>query len=265
MPDQPPLAALVTGGSRGIGRAIAVALGRAGFHVAVNYHLSREAAERVVSEVQAAGKHQAIRALAVQADISQRSDRERLVDQTVAAFGGIDLLVNNAGVAPTERVDLLEMSEESYDRVLGTNLRGTVFLTQLVAQRMLSQEPDSQRSDRCIINIGSVSAYTASVERGQYCISKAGLSMMTQLFAARLAGHGIRVYEIRPGIISTDMTHAVREKYDRLMQEQGIVPLRRWGEPEDIARLVLVLAKGELAYSTGEVINVDGGFHLRRL
>jgi 3-oxoacyl-[acyl-carrier protein] reductase len=179
-------------------------------------------------------------------------------------FGRIDVLINNAGVAPKTRMDLLETTEESMDHVLGINLKGTFFLTQLVANvmtRQLERDPDSRPK---IINISSVSAYTSSVNRGEYCISKAGLSMVTSLFADRLAEYGILVYEIRPGIIKTDMTAAVQEKYDRLI-EQGLTPVKRWGVPQDIADAVSVLCSGKLGFSTGEVLNVDGGFHLRRL
>ena len=183
-----------------------------------------------------------------------------MVAQTLAAFARIDLLVNNAGMAPRERMDLLEMTEASYDEVMTTNLKGPFFLTQLVARRMIELKIGQAR----IINIGSLSAYTSSVNRGEYCLSKAGMGMMTALFADRLAGCGINVYEVRPGIVRTDMTGAVREKYDHMIAE-GLMPIARWGEPEDVARAVVAIAKGCLPFTTGEVINVDGGFHLRRL
>jgi NAD(P)-dependent dehydrogenase (short-subunit alcohol dehydrogenase family) len=184
------------------------------------------------------------------------------VDETYKVFGRVDLLVNNAGIAPSIRADLLEASEESFDRLINTNLKGPYFLTQLVARRMLEMHPIG--SPR-IVNITSISAYAASINRGDYCVAKAGLAMMTQLFAARLAEHGINVYEIRPGIIETDMTGPVKAKYDKLILQEGITPIRRWGRPDDVARAVVAVARDLLPFSTGEVINVDGGFHLRRL
>jgi 3-oxoacyl-[acyl-carrier protein] reductase len=272
MPEQ---TAIVTGASRGIGRDIAIALGREGFNVVVNYASNAAAAEEVRREIEAAGAA----ALLVQADISLTADREKLVAETVDAFGRIGLLVNNAGVAPKVRADILEATEESFDRMIGINLKGPYFLSQLVARQMIQQvtgassnvessgsaASNDQPAPPKIINITSVSAYTPSVNRGDYCCAKAGLAMMTQLFAARLAEHGINVYEIRPGIIQTDMTGPVKEKYDRLIFEQDLTPIHRWGQPDDIARAVVAIARGLLPFSTGEVINVDGGFHMRRL
>jgi NAD(P)-dependent dehydrogenase (short-subunit alcohol dehydrogenase family) len=248
---------LVTGASRGIGRAIATALGtRAGHAVAVNYARSAGAAEEVKRAIESAGG----RAIIVQGDVSIREDRQRIVDETLAAFGRIDLLVNNAGVAPDVRADILEASEESFDRLININLKGPYFLTQLVAKRMIEQKIHGR-----IVTITSCSAYTASTNRGDYCISKAGLAMMTKLYAARLADHGINVYEIRPGVITTDMTGPVKEKYDKLIFDDDLTPIHRWGQGDDVARAVLAIATGLLPFSTGEVINVDGGFHLRRL
>lgn len=229
--------ALVTGGTRGIGRAIAEALRDENWDVAVSCRTYREIP--------------GIRAIV--ADNANPADRARLL----AEVGEIDLLVNNAGIAPRVRGDLLDMTEESMDEVMRTNLYGPFFLTQAVAKSMLGR-------GGMIINISSVSAYAVSVNRGEYCLSKAGVSMMTQLFAARLAAHGIYVYELRPGIIRTDMTGGVAEKYDALI-EGGLTPIARWGEPGDVAEAVRVLAEGRLRFSTGEVINVDGGFHIRRL
>jgi 3-oxoacyl-[acyl-carrier protein] reductase len=248
--------AIVTGASRGIGRAIAQAFGDEGWSVAINYARSADAAEEVKREVESRGG----RGLIVQADVSKTDDRKRLVDETLKAFGRIDALVNNAGVAPDVRADMLEASEESFDRLININLKGPYFLTQQVANAMIASKTLGR-----IVNITSVSAYTASTNRGDYCISKAGLAMMTQLYAARLAEHGINVYEIRPGVIETDMTGPVKEKYDKLIFEQDLTPIRRWGRPEDVAAAVLVAASGRLPFSTGEVINVDGGFHMRRL
>lgn len=252
--------ALVTGGSRGIGRAIVLALAERGWQVVFSYLSNAEAAE----ETRRAAEDRGARALPVQADISEEAGRERLVGAALDAFGRVDLLVNNAGMAPRVRVDLLEVSEESYDEVMNTNLKGPFFLTRRVAQVMMTQAGREDDLIATIINIGSISAYTSSVNRAEYCLSKAGMSMMTRLFADRLAGEGIKVYEVRPGIIATEMTAGVREKYDRLI-EAGLLPLRRWGNPEDVAQAVIMLAEGALPYSTGEVINVDGGFHLRRL
>lgn len=252
--------ALVTGAARGIGRAIAVALAREGWHIVINYRGSADAAETTRAQVEAEGRQ----SIVIQADIASATDRARLVEQTLGQFGRIDLLVNNAGIAPRQRVDILETSETSFDEVIATNLKGPFFLTQLVARTMIDLVRVGKIQNPKIINIGSLSAYTSSVNRPEYCISKAGLGMMTALFADRLAEFGIYVYEVRPGIIRTDMTAVVRAKYDQLFAE-GITPIARWGEPEDVARAVVTIAQGALSYSTGEVINVDGGFHLRRL
>ena len=248
--------ALVTGASRGIGRAIALGLAESGWSVAINYSRNRDAAEEVKREVESRGA----RELLIQADISSADDRKRLVDETANALGPIGLLVNNAGVAPDVRADLLEASEASFDRLININLKGPYFLTQLVARAMIAQSTRGK-----IVNITSVSAYAASTNRGDYCVSKAGLAMMTQLYAARLAEHGINVYEIRPGVIETDMTGPVKAKYDKLIFEQDLTPIHRWGKGEDVAAAVNAIASNLLPFSTGEVINVDGGFHLRRL
>lgn len=261
MPGTVRPAALVTGASRGIGRAVSVALAGAGYDVVVNYVSNAEAAAQTGAAVVAAGA----RAELVAADIGDPADRQRLVDVSYAAFGRIDLLVNNAGVAPSARADLLEAGEESFDRVIGVNLKGPYFLTQLVARRMVEQIADQVVTAARIVTVGSISAYTASVNRGDYCLAKAGLAMLTKLFAARLAPHGINVYEVRPGIIETDMTGPVKEKYDQLILEQGLTPIRRWGQPDDVARAVVAVATGALPFSTGAVIDVDGGFHLRTL
>jgi 3-oxoacyl-[acyl-carrier protein] reductase len=255
--------AIVTGGSRGIGRGIATALAKVKHDVVVNYARNASAAEAVQREIESAGA----KALLVQADISVAADRAKLVDETIKTFGRIDLLVNNAGVAPDVRADLLEAGEESFDRLININLKGPYFLTQLVARQMIKQltTSDQEQAKPKIVNITSISAYTASVNRGDYCIAKAGLAMMTKLFAARLAEHGINVYEIRPGVIETDMTGPVKEKYDKLILEQDLTPVHRWGKPDDVARAVVAVATDMLPFSTGEVINVDGGFHLRRL
>ena len=197
----------------------------------------------------------------ISGDISVRSDRERLVSAAEERFGHIDILVNSAGVAPKVRADLLEMTEESYDYVMNINTRGTLFLTQLAAKSMIAN-PGAVRG--VIVNISSLSAYTASVNRGEYCISKAGVSMMTALFADRLAEYGIMVNEIRPGIIDTGMTKTVKSKYDALIGD-GLLPIRRWGQPEDVACAVWALCSGSLPYMTGQSLDIDGGFHIRRL
>lgn len=252
--------AIVTGGSRGIGRGIALALGKAKWAVAVNYVSNQAAGEKVAREIRNAGG----KALAIQADVSSSADRARLAKETVATFGRIDLLVNNAGVAPSVRADILEAGEESFDRLIQINLKGPYFLTQLVARQMIKQKRAKKDPAPAIVTISSISAYTASTNRGDYCIAKAGLGMLTKLFAARLAEHGIGVYEIRPGVIATDMTGPVKAKYDKLIAE-GLSPIQRWGTPEDVAAAVAAIASGALPFSTGEVINVDGGFHLRTL
>jgi 3-oxoacyl-[acyl-carrier protein] reductase len=248
--------ALITGAARGIGRAIAVALAKEKWLVVINYRGNEAAAREALKLAEEAGG----RGIIVQADISLTADRARLIAETLAAFGRIDLLVNNAGMAPRKRMDLLEMTEASYDEVMATNLKGPLFLSQRVALRMIECRSEQAR----IVNIGSLSAYTSSTSRGEYCISKAGLGMMTKLFADRLAEYGINVYEVRPGIVRTDMTGAVRDKYDRMIAE-GLLPIARWGDPEVVAQAVVAIAQGCFPYTTGEVINVDGGFHLRRL
>jgi len=253
-------AALVTGAGRGIGRGIALGLAERGWAVLVNYRSDAEAAAETARLVAQAGG----RGAAVQADISDPADRGRLVEETLERFGRIDLLVNNAGIAPRQRVDILEVGEISYDEVMAINLKGPFFLTQRVAKAMIGLIEAGTVERPKIVNVGSLSAYTSSPSRGEYCLSKAGVAMMTALYADRLAGYGIQVYEVRPGIIATDMTRVVRKKYDDLIA-QGLTPIRRWGQPGDVARAVVAIAEGYLPFSTGEVINVDGGFHLRRL
>jgi NAD(P)-dependent dehydrogenase (short-subunit alcohol dehydrogenase family) len=248
--------ALVTGASRGIGRGIALALAAAGHDLVVNYAANAEAAAEVVATAEQHG----VAALAVPADVSLATDRDRLVCAAYEKFGRIDLLVNNAGVAPSVRADILEATEESFDRVLGINLKGPYFLTQLVARRMVEQ---GGRPGKVVI-VSSISAYAASVNRGDYCLAKAGLAMMTALYAARLAEFGITVYEIRPGVVATDMTDTVKDLYDQRIRD-GLTPLRRWGQPEDVGRAVVAVATDLLPFSTGQVIDVDGGFHLRTL
>ena len=263
--------ALITGASRGIGRGIALALARLGHDLVINYAqntaAARQTAKDCVSVAKAGGKQ--IRAEVCQADISQSADRKRLIEFTREKWGRLDLLVNNAGVAPDVRADILEASEESFDRLIAINVKGPYFLTQIAANWMIEQCGAPNSDSACsyrpkIITISSISAYTASTNRGDYCVSKAALAMLTPLFASRLAEHGINVYEIRPGVIATDMTGAVKEKYDQLIAD-GLTPIQRWGTPEDVGRAVAAIASDGFPFSTGEVINVDGGFHLRRL
>lgn len=261
--------ALITGASRGIGRGIALALAKLGHDLVINYAGNAAAAGETATDCRALAQSigRQIRAEVCQADISRSADRQRLIEFTRSTFGRLDLLVNNAGVAPEVRADLLEASEASFDRLIAINVKGPYFLTQLAARWMIEQV--TQHASRLtsppkIITVSSISAYTASTNRGDYCVSKAALSMLTPLFATRLAEHGINVYEIRPGVIATDMTGPVKEKYDRLIAD-GMTPIQRWGAPEDIGRAVAAIASDAFPFSTGEVINVDGGFHLRRL
>jgi 3-oxoacyl-[acyl-carrier protein] reductase len=252
--------ALVTGAGRGIGRGIAQALAEHGWTLVINYRSNAQAATETLHLVNQAGA----RGVAIQADIAEAADRERLVRESLAHFERIDLLVNNAGVAPRQRRDILNLSEAGYDEVMTVNLKGPFFLTQRVAKAMIELMQAGVVQEPKIINIGSLSAYASSPNRAEYCLSKAGIAMMTMLYADRLAEYGINVYEIRPGIIETDMTRVVKDKYDRLIA-QGVTPIRRWGRPGDVARAVVAVAEGYLPFSTGEVINVDGGFHLHRL
>jgi NAD(P)-dependent dehydrogenase (short-subunit alcohol dehydrogenase family) len=259
--------ALVTGGSRGIGAGICRALGRTGFAVVVNYVGNQEAASDVAAAIESeAGRSPGSPGTAVvcQADVGLAEDRDRLVEFTLSRFERLDLLVNNAGVAPGERQDLLDATEASWDRVLGINLKGPFFLSQRVAREMIRLLEQGVVERPKIININSISGYASTPQRGDYCVAKAGLHMLTHLFADRLARHGIGVFEVCPGIIETDMTASVREKYDRRIAE-GLLPLGRWGTAEDVARAVEAIAGDAFPYSTGETINVDGGFHMRRL
>ena len=256
MNDRP--VAIVTGASRGIGRGVALELASLGFDLVINR--VQEQQPEVLQEAGARGA----RCEFAPGSIAETDVRQRLVKLTKERFGRCDLLVNNAGTAPLQRMDILQAGEESFDRVLGVNLKGPYFLTQLVANWMIEQRRQDPHRPLRIVNIGSISAYTSSPSRGEYCISKAGIAMMTKLYADRLAEYDIGVFEISPGIIDTDMTRAVKDKYDRLIAE-GLTPTRRWGRPDDVAKAVGAVAEGRLDFSTGSVINVDGGFHLRRL
>lgn len=264
MSDKP--VAVVTGASRGIGKAIAQELSSLGYQLVVNYFdfkdgkLDDSAAQQTQQEIVSTGGVCEI----LRGDVSSTQDRQILVDFVKEKFGRCDMLVNNAGVAPAKRIDILEATEASYDRVMNINLKGPYFLTQLVANWMIQQKQANPDRDFRVCNTSSMSAYTSSPARGEYCLSKAGISMMTMLYADRLAEYGIGVFEIRPGVIMTDMTSVVKDKYDKLIAE-GLTPTKRWGLPEDIAKAVGAIAEGRLDFSTGQVINVDGGFHLRRL
>jgi NAD(P)-dependent dehydrogenase (short-subunit alcohol dehydrogenase family) len=276
--------ALVTGASRGIGRGIAIELAAAGFSVAVNYRSNREAAEetcrlcrRRAEEAATSGtpgqagggtgepERSPARFAPLQADVAERDGRERLAEETFGRFGALDALVNNAGVSPAQRRDITEASEESFEELLRTNLQGPYFLTQRIVRSWLKERSDCPiPGGPKIVFVGSISADTVSLNRGEYCVSKAGLAMAAQLWAVRLAAEGIQVYEVRPGIIRTDMTGGVREKYDPLISG-GMVPQRRWGEPADLGRSVRSLLEGDHAFSTGTVIQADGGFHIKVL
>ncbi len=253
--------AVVTGGGRGIGRGIVAELAGLGLSVVVNYRSDAAAARDACREAEARG---APRALAVRGDVAELDEGRALLAEVLAAFGRLDLWVNNAGVAPAARLDLLETTPESWDRVLGINLRGPFFLTQAVARTMIELIAAGTVRDPQIVFVTSVSSTFASVNRADYCVSKAGLSMAVQLFAARLAEQGIVVSEVRPGIVATEMTGPVHADYDRRIKD-GLTPIRRWGLPADVGRAVAALAAGAFPFSTGQVIHVDGGLHLRRL
>ena len=260
--------ALITGGSRGIGRGIALALAELGFDLLLSHAQNQAAAATTAEDCQDAARaagHE-IRVFTCRGDIASAVDRDNLIAFARARFASLDLLVNNAGIAPEIRADILDATESSFDRLMAVNVKGPFFLTQSAARWMIEAgpTPSPNRPAPKIVTVGSISAYTASVNRADYCVSKAALSMLTPLYAIRLAGHGIRVFEVRPGIIATDMTSSAKEKYDRLIAD-GMPPLARWGLPGDVGKAVAAIAQDLLPFSTGEVINVDGGFHLRQL
>ena len=252
--------ALVTGGSRGIGLGIAEALAREGFDLAINGVRDEEAVSNVIDSLKYFGG----KVIYCQGDIGNADHRSGMVDKIKKEYGRLHVLVNNAGVAPKERKDILEASEESFEYVLKTNLQGPYFLTQAVANWMIDQKEADASFKGSIINISSMSATVASVNRGEYCISKAGVSMASLLFASRLGEYEIPVYEVRPGVIATDMTSGVQEKYDKLIGE-GLTVQKRWGTPEDIGKAVAALARGDFPYSSGSVFMVDGGLTVPRL
>ena len=251
--------AFITGGTRGIGLGIARALGAAGFRLAINGRRSPGDVAVVLDELNAAGAD----TIYCQGDVADLAQHGQMLGQVRQLFGRLDVLVNNAGVAPEVRADILDATPESFDRLIGINLRGPYFLTQAAARWMVEQRRADLAFRGCVVNVSSVSAAVASVNRGDYCVSKAGVAMATQLWAVRLAEFGVDVYEVRPGVIATDMTSGVKGKYDALI-EGGLTVEKRWGTPEDVGKAVAVLAKGDLPYATGQVLHVDGGLTLRR-
>ncbi len=252
--------ALITGGTRGIGLGIARALAREGYDLALNGLREEAQVKEVTDELEKMGAA----VIYCRGSVASAADRAAILDRVYARFGRLNVLVNNAGMAPRRRRDILEVAEEDFEEVLKVNLTGGFFLTQAVARRMIEEKQADEGYHACIVNISSVSATMVSVNRGEYCISKAGVSMSTQLFAVRLGEYDIPVYEVRPGITATDMTAGVKEKYDRLIRE-GLLVQPRWGVPEDTGRAVAVLVRGELPYSTGQVIMTDGGLTIPRL
>lgn len=253
-------AALVTGGTRGIGLGIARELAREGFNLALNGIRPEEQVAEVLDELSREGTE----IIYCRGNIGIAEEREGILNQVLSHFKQLNLLVNNAGMAPRQRLDILETTEESFYEVMDVNLTGPYFLTQQVANHMISAKNKDPEFRPAIINISSVSATLASVNRGEYCISKAGMSMMTQLFAVRLGEYDIPVYEVRPGVTLTDMTTGVKEKYDKMIDE-GLTVQKRWAMPGDVGKAVASLARGDLAYSTGQVVMIDGGMTLGRL
>ena len=252
--------ALITGGSRGIGLGIAKELAKAGYNLAINGVRHQEAVQPILNEL----KNLGVEVIYAREDISKKEDRQQIFKTVISEFGELNVLVNNAGVAPKEREDILNASEESFEYVLDINLKGPYFLTQLFANHMVEKKKKNPGFACSIINVSSVSATVASVNRGEYCISKAGIAMATKLWAARLGEFNIPVYEIQPGIIKTDMTSGVTQKYDTLF-EQGLTIQKRWGLPEDVGKVAAAMATEMLPYSTGQVVLVDGGLTIQRL
>ena len=253
--------ALVTGGSRGIGFGVAQELARSGFDIVINGRRDVGDVADAIQKLESLGAS----VLYCRGDVASAEDRAAMLAAIEQRFGRLDVLVNNAGVAPDVRADILDATERSFDRLININLKGPYFLTQAVARWMIRRrEADPKDFRACIVSVSSISATVASVNRGDYCISKAGIAMAVQLWAARLAEFNIDVYEVRPGVIATDMTAGVKEKYDRLIAD-GLTVEKRWGTPEDVGRAVAVLARGELSYATGQVIMIDGGLTLQRL
>jgi NAD(P)-dependent dehydrogenase (short-subunit alcohol dehydrogenase family) len=252
--------ALITGGSRGIGLGIAHALVKEGYRVAINGVRPIQQVVETLNDLKADGGE----VVYCQGDIGNPDERKKIVEEIKNQWGDLHVLVNNAGIAPKERKDILEADEKSYDRLMNVNLKGPYFLTQQVANWMIKQKIKNPKNPFTIINISSVSSTTASVNRGDYCISKAGISMATKLWAARLGEFDIPVYEVQPGVIRTDMTKGVIEKYDKLIAE-GLTIQKRWGNPEDLGKTVVALASGMIPYATGQVIKTDGGMTIQTL
>ena len=252
--------AFITGGTRGVGFGVALALGKAGFDLAVNGMRNEGDVTNSLEELRNLGVNVAY----FQGNVAVREDRQAMLDNILSHFGSLNVLVNNAGIAPRERSDILQAKEEIWDEVMEINLKGPYFLTQLFANYFVEKKLKNPLFEASIINISSISAFVASVNRGEYCISKAGIAMATKLWATRLGEYDIPVYEIQPGIIKTDMTAGVVEKYDKLFQE-GITLQRRWGLPEDVGKVAAMLAQGNMPYATGQAIKVDGGLHIQRL
>lgn len=252
--------AFITGGTRGIGFGVALALGRAGFDLAVNGMRNEGEVTDALEELRNLGVNVAY----FQGNVAVREDRQAMLDKILSHFGSVNVLVNNAGIAPRERADILHAKEEIWDEVMEINLKGPYFLTQLFANYFVEKKLENPLFEASIINISSISAFVASINRGEYCISKAGIAMATKLWATRLGEYDIPVYEIQPGIIKTDMTAGVVEKYDKLFQE-GITLQRRWGLPDDVGKVAAMLAQGNMPYATGQAIKVDGGLHIQRL
>jgi len=260
MPPSSLPTAIVTGASRGIGRAIAEELARLKFAVVVNYASNHAAADEAAAAVRALGGE----AMTTQADVGSATERDRLVRETIETFGRLDVLVNNAGITSPGRRDLLDVTEESWDRVFAVNLKGPFFLAQSAAKEMARCIDAGITGDGMIVNVSSISGIAGSIDRADYCIAKAAMGMMTDLLATRLAEDGISVFEICPGVIETDMTAPVKQKYDALFAE-GLAPIRRWGQSAEVAKAVAAIVQGYFPYSTGQRIYVDGGFHIRRL
>lgn len=258
--EQRKTTALVTGGSRGIGLLIARQLGLEGMRVGIVGTGPEERYPEATKMLREAN----VDYCWFSGNIGNSEDRQRIVKEAILALGEIRVLVNNAGVAPKQRSDLLEMTEESYDYVVDINTKGTMFLTQMVAKHMIALPLEGRKKRGTIVNISSCSAEVVSLNRGEYCVSKAGVSMLTKLYAKRLAGDLIMVHEVRPGVIATDMTSKVTEKYDHLI-ENGVFPIARWGTAQDVADMVSILCSDRITYTTGNYIDVDGGFHIREL
>ena len=252
--------ALITGGTRGIGLGIARAMARAGFDLALNGIRSANQVEEILDSLREEG----IQVLYIPGDLSDPGVRSELMSSILKEFGKLNVLINNAGIAPAERRDILDATEESFDHVLNVNLKAPYFLTQVCARHMVEQKQQDPDYEAAIINISSISATVASVNRGEYCISKSGMSMATRLWAVRLGEFDIPVYEIRPGITETDMTAGVKQKYDQLI-EDGLCVQKRWGTPEDMGKVAVSMATGNMPYATGQTVVVDGGLTIPRL